>query len=155
TLPISGTVTGTYQWNAIYNGDINNSTASDIGDTKERVVVSPASPTRSEERRVGKETRGTTSAVLKETDELEGGYHATGTITFTLVYNCSSGSRHTVSNRGWSSDVCPSDLTLPISGTVTGTYQWNATYNGDTNNSTASDIGDTKERVVVSPASPT
>ena len=29
--------------------------------------------------------------------------------------------------------------TLPTSGTVTGTYQWDATYSGDTNNNAASE----------------
>src|SRR5207244_3607712 len=39
-------------------------------------------------------------------------------------------------------------------GTVTGTYQWDVSYSGDTNNSTASDNNAKNEQVVVSPASP-
>src|SRR5262249_44023037 len=38
--------------------------------------------------------------------------------------------------------------------TVTGTYQWNATYSGDKNNNAASDVGAANERVTVSKASP-
>jgi uncharacterized repeat protein (TIGR01451 family) len=40
-------------------------------------------------------------------------------------------------------------FTLPSTGTVTGTYQWNATYSGDANNSTASDINNATEQVTV------
>ena len=39
--------------------------------------------------------------------------------------------------------------------TVTGTYQWDASYSGDTNNNAVSDNNDANEQVVVSPASPT
>ena len=37
---------------------------------------------------------------------------------------------------------------------MTGTYQWDASYSGDTNNLPASDDGATDEQVPVSPASP-
>ncbi len=37
---------------------------------------------------------------------------------------------------------------------MTGTYQWDASYSGDTNNSAASENNATAEQVVVSPASP-
>ncbi len=39
----------------------------------------------------------------------------------------------TVSGNG--TYTTPTGYTLPTTGTVTGTYQWNATYSGDTNNS--------------------
>src|SRR5262249_60513555 len=38
---------------------------------------------------------------------------------------------------------------------LTGTYQWNATYSGDANNTPASDVGDPTERVTVGPDTPT
>ena len=38
---------------------------------------------------------------------------------------------------------------------MTGTYQWDATYSGDTNNKTVSENGASAEQVAVSPASPT
>ena len=44
TLPTNITVTGTYQWNAVYSGDGKNAPDSAINDPAERVVVSPASP---------------------------------------------------------------------------------------------------------------
>ncbi len=44
----------------------------------------------------------------------------------------------------------PTGYTLPPTGTVTGTYQWDATYIGGTDNSAVSDNNAVKERVVVS-----
>ena len=58
----------------------------------------------------------------------------------------------TVSGNGTYST--PTGYTLPTSGTVTGTYQWVASYSGDGNNKPAnSNAGD--EPVTVTPASPT
>ena len=49
----------------------------------------------------------------------------------------------------------PTGYTLPTTGTVTGTYQWDASYSGDKNNSVATDNNDKAEQVVVGMASPT
>ena len=38
---------------------------------------------------------------------------------------------------------------------MTGTYQWDASYSGDTNNNRSSDNNNGNEQVMVSPASPT
>ena len=38
---------------------------------------------------------------------------------------------------------------------MTGIYQWNATYGGDSNNNTASDNNDTDEQVTISKSGPT
>ena len=38
---------------------------------------------------------------------------------------------------------------------MTGTYQWDASYSGDTNNGSVSDNNAANEQVTVSPASPT
>ena len=48
----------------------------------------------------------------------------------------------------------PTGYTLPTTGTVTGTYQWDASYSGDTNNIPASESNAAAEQVVVSPATP-
>jgi hypothetical protein len=153
-LPISGAVTGTYQWDATYTGDSNNATASDVGAMNERVVVSPATPAINTVPDVTTVTLGTSSVTLHDTAVLSGGYYPTGTITFTLVYNSATVDTETVTVSGNGSYTTPGGYTLPISGTVTGSYQWNASYNGDTNNGTASDVGATNEQVVVGPASP-
>src|SRR5258708_6532194 len=147
TLPTTGTVIGTYQWDATYNGDTNNSTVSDNNDSKEQVVVSPASPTITTTPNVTTVTLGTSSVTLKDTADLEGGYHPTGTITFTLYLGSTLVDTETATVSGNGSYTTPTGYTLPTSGTVTGTYQWDATYNGDTNNSTVSDNNDAKEQV--------
>src|SRR5206468_2613228 len=80
--------------------------------------------------------------------------HPTGTITFTLYLGSTLVDTETVPVSGNGQYTTPTGYTLPITATVIGTYQWDAVYSGDTNNSTASDVGATNERVVVSPASP-
>src|SRR4029077_17504797 len=167
TLAITGTVTGTYQWDATYSGDTNNKTVSDNNDAKEQVVVSPASPTITTTPNVTTVTLGTSSVTLKDTADLEGGYHPTGTITFTLYQGSTLVDTETATVSGDGMYTTPTGYTLPTSGTVTGTYQWDATYNGatnntsvatknrDTNNSSVSDNNAANEQVTVSPASPT
>ncbi len=152
TLPTRGTVTGTYQWDATYNGDPNNNTASDINDSKEQVVIGKASPSISTTPSTSN-TQCSSTLTLKDTATLSGGDDPTGTITFTL-YNPNSTlvDTETVTVSGDGSYTTPKGYTLPTTGTVTGTYQWDATYNGDPNNNTASDINDSKEQVVIGKA---
>jgi hypothetical protein len=150
-------VTGTYQWDASYSGDKNNNKVSDNNDAKEQVTVSPASPTITTTPNVTSVTLGTSSVTLKDTADLEGGYHPTGTITFTLFLNGGATPVDTetiaVSDNGLY--TTPAGFTLPTAGGVTGTYQWDATYSGDSNNNKVSDNGAANERVLVSAASPT
>src|SRR5262249_7139207 len=79
-------------------------------------------------------TLGTSSVTLNDSAVLSGGSSPTGMITFTLVYNGSTVDTETVSVSGNGTYTTPTGYTLPTSGTVTGTYQWNATYSGDSNN---------------------
>ena len=44
----------------------------------------------------------------------------------------------------------PTGFTLPATGTVTGTYQWDASYGGDANNNPVSDNNAANEQVTVS-----
>ncbi len=158
TLPTSGTVTGTYQWNATYNGDPNNSTTSDTGSVAEQVTVNIASPTLSTTPNPTTVTLGATaSPILSDTATLEGGFNPTGTITFTLFYNGGTTpvDTETVTVTGNGTYTTPTGFMLPTSGTVTGTYQWDASYSGDANNNPASDIGSAAEQVAVNAASPT
>ena len=101
-------------------------------------------------------TLGTTPVTLTDSAVLSGGSTPTGTITFTLVApGGSTVDTETVSVNGNGTYTTPTGYTLPTSGTVTGTYQWNATYTSSNgNNATANDIGVTNEQVPVSPASP-
>ena len=91
---------------------------------------------------------------LKDTAVLSGGYHETGTITFTLYLGSTLVDTETVSVNGNGTYTTPTGYTLPTTGTVTGTYQWDASYSGDTNNASASENNAAAEQVVVSPASP-
>ena len=86
---------------------------------------------------------------------LSGGYYETGTITFTLVGpGGSTLDTETVSVSGNGSYTTPSGYTLPTTGSVIGTYQWNSSYSGDANDNSASESGEAAERTAVSPATP-
>ncbi len=156
TLPTTGTVTGTYQWDASYSGDTNNNAASDVNNPNEQVTVNAPSPAISTAPSPTSVTLGTNSVTLQDTADLTGGLNATGTITFTLFYNGGSSpvDTETVAVNGNGTYTTPTGYTLPSTGTVTGTYQWDATYSGDTNNNAASDVNNPNEQVTVSAASP-
>jgi hypothetical protein len=155
TLPTTGTVTGTYQWNATYSGDTNNKAASDIGASNEQVTVSPARPTVvTTADPTGTIALGTTSLMLNDTADLEGGYNPTGTLLFTLMQGSTTVFTQTDTVTG-NGTYTTAGLTLPTTATVTGTYTWTVAYSGDTNNKPANDQGGATEQVTVSAASPT
>src|SRR5262249_5808365 len=84
-----------------------------------------------------------------------GGYSPTGTIVFTLIApGGTTVDTETVAVTGNGTYTTPTGFTLPTSGAVAGTYQWDATYRGDGNNNAANDHGGAAEQPVVSPASP-
>ena len=87
---------------------------------------------------------------LKDTAALTGGYHPTGTITFTL-YNPKGTlvDTETVKVNGDGSYTTPTGYTLPTTGVVSGTYQWDSSYSGDGNNNVATDVNDPNERVTI------
>ena len=88
TLPTTGTVTGTYQWDASYSGDTNNNTVSDNNAANEQVTVSAASPTITTAPNPTMVTLGATAPpILTDAATLAGGFQPTGTITFTLFHN--------------------------------------------------------------------
>ena len=146
---------GPYYWNAVYSGDVNNKAATS---SCEALTVTAASPTITTTAAPSSVTLGTTAPTLSDSATLSGGYHETGTITFTLYYASSCGGTHvdtetvsTVSGDGTYST--PTGYTLPTSGTVTGTYEWVASYGGDTNNGVVSTTCGA-ESATVSNASP-
>jgi hypothetical protein len=156
TLPTTGTVTGTYQWDASYSGDTNNLPASDVGATDEQVPVSPVTPAIATTPSPTSATLGTTTVTLLDSAVLSGGYFPTGTITFSLVApGGGTVDTETVTVDGNGTYTTPTGYTLPTTGTVTGTYQWNASYtSGNGNNNDVSDINASDEQVPVSPAGP-
>ena len=157
TLPTTGTVTGTYQWDASYSGDGNNNTVSDTNATDGAGDGEPGQPDADTTPSPTTVTLGsTTPPVLTDTATLSGGYHETGTITFTLfTWAARRWTRRRSRSAATAPTRTPTGYTLPTTGTVTGTYQWDASYSGDGNNNTVSDTNATNEQVTVSSASPT
>ena len=87
-------------------------------------------------------TLGSNPVTLTDSATLAGGNSPTGTITFTLLLGSTKEDTETVTVNGNGAYTTPTGYTLPGSGTVTGTYQWNASYSGDANNnSPVSDNG--------------
>jgi hypothetical protein len=98
------------------------------------------------------------TVTLKDAATLSGGTNPTGTITFFLFFNGGSTPVHTetVTVSGDGTYTTPTGYTLPSDGsTVTGTYEWDASYSGDSNNDSFADFDDAAEQVTVSAASPT
>ena len=153
-LSTTGTVAGTYTWTATYEGDVNNSAAIDQGGPTEQTVVSPANPTIVTTASPAI-TLGTTAPTLSDTAVLSGGYFPGGSIVFTLTGpgGLSITQTDPVSGNG----TYTASTTLPITGTVAGTYTWTVTYEGDVNNNSVTELGTATngEQTVVSPASPT
>ena len=90
---------------------------------------------------------------MTDSATLSGGFQETGTITFDLYApgGVVPVDTEIVTVSGNGTYTTPTGYTLPTTGTVTGTYQWVATYSGDgNNNGVASASGD--EPVVVAPA---
>ena len=142
---------GTYQWNATYSGDTNNSSASDNGNTNEQVVVGPAPTAITTTPNPTSVTLGTSPVTLLDSANLTGVDDPTGTITFTLYLGSSKVDTETVLVNGNGPYTTHTGYTVPTSGNVLGTYQWNATYSGDANNDKVSDNDNPNEQVSVLP----
>ncbi|MGB6501683.1 MAG: hypothetical protein WBG19_09885, partial [Thermoplasmata archaeon] len=136
--PVVNPDAGTYTWSVSYSGDGNNSTAVDQGGRNEQTVVSPASPSIVTTPDPASVTLGTSSVTLNDSALLSGGSNPTGTITFTLFYKGNLVDTETVLVAGNGTYTTPVGYTVPSSGTVTGTYQWDATYSGDGSNGSVS-----------------
>ena len=91
-------------------------------------------------------TLGGNPMTLNDTAVLSAGYSPTGTITFTLYQGTTLVDTETATVNGNGSYSTPTGYTLPTTGTVTGSYQWDATYSGDTNNNGATDINAANEQ---------
>ena len=121
---------------AAYAGDANNAGSADntsVTDDDECARISEASPSIVTSPSSTSITLGPTPPTLTDTAVLSGGYDPTGTITFTL-YNPGGTlvATRTATVSGNGSYTTPTGYTLPTTGTVTGTYQWDASYNSVT-----------------------
>jgi len=144
---------GTYQWDASYSGDGNNSPVADNTDPQEHVVA--VGPTLSTSPSPAAVVLGTTAPTLTDSAVLSGGSSPTGTLTFSL--HAPGGAvvdTETVTVLGDGTYATPTGFTLPTGSTVTGTYQWDVSYSGDTTNFSVGDTNGPAEQVVVTPASP-
>jgi hypothetical protein len=156
TLPTTGNVAGTYQWDATYSGDPNNNAASDINSPSEQVLVSTRNTTLTTTPEPTAATLGSSPTTLNDSAVLSGGNAPTGTITFTLVAPAGGGvvDTETVSVSGDGTYATPAGYAVPATAAAVGTYQWTAAYSGDANNNGSSDSGP-GEQVTVSAANPT
>ncbi len=105
----------------------------------------------------GNVTLGTTAPTLNATAVLSGGDNATGSVIFTLIGpGGTTVDTETVTTvKGDGSYSTPHGYTLPTTGTVTGAYQWNVQYGGDSQNVANSDNNDANGQVEVSSANDT
>jgi hypothetical protein len=147
TLPATGAVTGTYQWDAAYSGDANNNPASDVNNPRERVMVTKARPaiTTKPGRTV------VTGSPLSDSAKLASGASPTGTVTFRLYDSAGKvvyADHVTVSGNG-SYTTAAGDHPGGFIPAVAGTYQWVAAYSGDSsNNAVSTRKGDEPEKAV-------
>ncbi|MGH9124725.1 MAG: beta strand repeat-containing protein, partial [Acidimicrobiales bacterium] len=131
------TSAGTYAFVASYSGDTNNAAVTtSCGDPGESVTVSAAQPSISTS---ATSARSATSiSGISDTATLTGGDDPTGTITFDLYPEgdtfCRSDPIRTFSV-AVNGDGSYSSPAVPV--TVVGTYQWVASYSGDSNNFSA------------------
>jgi hypothetical protein len=143
----TGALTGTYQWQATYSGDINNrGIASTLGSEPEKVLA--ASPT------ITTTTGGTvvlgSGVPLTDSATLNNGYNPTGSITFTLTAPDGTIVDTEIATVNGNGTYSTPTGYVPA---AVGTYQWVASYSGDDNNlavASASDSG--LEEVITLPA---
>ena len=125
----------------------NNNSASENNAADEQVTVSPASPAITTTPSVTTVTLGTTSVTLKDTAVSVGRLSRDGHDHVHAVPRAArwwTPRRSTVNGNG--TYTTPTGYTLPTTGTVTGTYQWDASYSsGNGNNAGASDVNDSND----------
>jgi hypothetical protein len=148
TVPVNGAGTyntsngytagagGTYHWTATYSGDVSNNSVSSICADEPVVIKTPKITT------TPNPSSGPVGTVLFDSATLSDGVNPTGTITFKLFgpnnLTCSGDPIFTnivpVSGNGTYS------TTAGFHTTAAGIYNWVATYSGDPNNSSVSDV---------------
>jgi len=134
------TVVGTYNWVATYSGDNDNQQASS-GCGAESVTFTKASPTISTTASNG----GPVGTQIHDTAQVSGRANPTGTVTFSLYApsnpTCANGDasgavQTVIAPLGGNGSATSAGT--PYTTTVVGTYNWIATYNGDSNNQSVS-----------------
>ena len=158
TLPTTGTVTGTYQWDASLQRRRQQQRRQRQRRRRRAGDGQPGQPDARDHRQPDRD--GHAGHDVADADRLGRCWRAATTRPAASLFTLTSRAaprctrrRDAVSGNG--TYTTPSGFTLPTTGTVTGTYQWAATYSGDANNNAANDQGGAAEQVTVSPASPT
>ncbi|MBA3489990.1 MAG: Ig-like domain repeat protein, partial [Longispora sp.] len=145
------TATGSYRWQAVYSGDVNNRDATS-NCASEIFTVSKATPTLS----TLAMTPVPVGTAMTDTATLTGGSNPTGTITFQLFApgnTTCSGTPIFTSTVAVSGGTATSGTYTP---TGTGTYRWKASYSGDANHdAVAAPCNAANESVIVTNADPT
>ena len=156
-VPASGNTsfatTGTYSWQATYSGDTNNTGPVSSGCSTEQLVVSPNTPSI------------TTTLVPLGPIAIGAPVHDTATLHNqtsdaggTVTYKAYAGADTCSGTALFSETVTVTNGNVPASGNTsfatTGTYSWQATYSGDTNNTGPVSSGCSTEQLVVSPNTP-
>jgi hypothetical protein len=121
--------------------------------TRVTLTVLPYSPTITTTPSPSAVALGTSPVLLTDQATLSGGYRPKGTITFSL-YNGGSTPIYTdvVNANGDGVYGTGTQGNNPgVQVAATGTFQWTATYSGDSNNKAAQDQGGATEQAVVSP----
>ncbi|MEA2369700.1 MAG: hypothetical protein QOH12_94, partial [Solirubrobacteraceae bacterium] len=152
--PFTTTGAGTYNFVAVYSGDVNNAAVtSACGAPGESVTTAKAPPTITTSASAAVGAGGT----ISDSATLAGGFSPTGTITFTVFgpnnTTCTGTplgtSTATVTGNG-------TYLSGPFTAAGAGTYNFVAVYSGDANNAGAtSACGAANESVTVTKAPPT
>ena len=131
--PFATTAVGDYHWVAIYDGDANNTTVSSACEA-EPVTIGQATPTIATTPSAG----GPLGTPISDTATVTGGFNPTGTVTFELFpptdATCTATPVFTSTNPLSGGSATSGSFTTA----AVGTYHWVATYNGDTDNTTAS-----------------
>jgi LPXTG-site transpeptidase (sortase) family protein len=156
TVPVTGNAPGSYTNIIPINTITNTQGYSNTDETRDTLVINPASPTLTTSAAPTTGTVGVNIPSVGDSATLNGGYSPTGSVTFTL-YNdntCTtavpgmSGSGTISGNSAsWSTSWTPS---------AAGTYYWRASYPGDANNdSYTTSCADANEQILIGKASPT